>query len=598
MYEYAPLTEKRHTRLIHLQPGKWQDPLSCHITTCTLDTSPPYSALSYTWGSLGRSHMIRCDEQILSVTENLWKILRHLRHETTTGVFWIDAVCINQTDISERNTQIQLMKDIYRGAQEVVIWIGEENKDTPDGIRVLKQFPTLSSEGWPLDFETTPYIEELLRKMGLPEIESPVWKSVIDLYRRTWFTRIWVIQELSVARSAVVYCGQQSCPWSCFSLAVRCVDRIMRRNAYKRRLLFEYNRFLAMDFSRGGFQEGAKFSLLGTSSMARSSYSMDPRDKIFGLLGLASDGKDLLPNPDYSTPVAEVYQTLTKKMISKDNSLEVLGEVQDPRWTLIEELPSWAVDWSAQPRVIPFRLLRYRPNFLAAGSSKVCVGTSPIPGTLVLTGVSVDKVRECGLPLFRNQPISSHLIPGANPYSTSSIRSLGFKYIAQARWEQWESIALKLQSYPTRRSVGEAYYHTLMAGVHIPDSPHDLDFLYHGYLSNSDFLYGPHFFSCTDKPSQEPCAHWRPYASAVEAACDGRCFITTKRGYMGLASPSTKPGDLICVFSGGKTPYILRPSGAGFYRFICDCYIEGLMDGEAMDSQDGEDKGLQEFVLR
>ena len=597
-YEYAPLAAERYTRLIHLQPGKWRDPLNCYITTCTLDTVPPYSALSYTWGSSGRSRTIRCDDRTLSITANLWKALYHLRRETETRVFWIDAVCINQADISERNSQVRLMKEIYQTAQEVVVWIGEENNNTADGIKVLSQFSVIASEGKHPDFTDRYFLGEVLKETGLPDSDSPLWKAVIDLYRRTWFTRIWVIQELSVATSAIVYCGQQQFPWSYFSYAAPCVDRVIRWNYYGRKLGFEYNRFISMDFSRARFQQGIDVPLLWSLSLARSSFSMDPRDKVFGLLGLAADAKDSLPNPDYSKPVAQVYETVTKNMIINQGSLEILGEVQDPRWTLVKKLPSWTVDWSAQSRATPFRSRLVWTDFLAAGDSQVRVGTSSIPGTLVLTGINVDTVGQCGLPLLRSRPITVHLLESLNRHSLTSQISMNLNSIAQALWEQWESIALKLGSYPNRRSVSEAYHRNLTAGAHLPDSPHDLDFLYKAYLQTSDFLCGPVMFACSGEPSLETCRHWRPYATAVENACHGRCFFTTEKGYMGLAPPSTRSGDLICVLLGGKTPYVLRRDGKGFHRFIGECYIEGLMNGEAMNRLDSGESGLEEFVLR
>lgn len=567
------------------------------MTIYALDSSPPYSALSYTWGGSGRSQAIKCDDRGLPITENLSKALRSFRHATEIRTFWVDAVCINQADIPERNSQIGLMKEIYHTAQDVVIWIGEDDEDTADGINLLKQVYAAALEGKLPDFSDMFFLEKKLEQAELPKYDSSMWKAVIDLYRRAWFSRIWVVQELAVARSAVVYCGRQSLPWSYFSNSAPCVHKAVTWNYFNSKLRFEYNRFRGMDSCRDSLQQGIQPPLLDCLSMARSNFSMDPRDKVFGILGLASDAKVLLPNPDYSTPVTEMYITLTKTMITSQRSLEVLSEIEDPRWSLIDKLPSWAVDWSAQPRAIPFRLLPFWANFHAASDSEVRLGRSTIPGTLVITGMTIDTVRRCGLPLLRMRPLNSPWLRGISLVGANTLRAVSVNCIAQARWQQWERIALKLRSYPNRPSVAEAYHRTLVAGARMLDSPHDVNFLYRAYLQASDFLRGPTAFVCGAEPAEEFCTHWRQYAENVESACHGRLFFITSNGYMGLAPLSTRSGDLICIFLGGRTPFVLRPDGKNTYKFIGECYVEGRMHGEAMVTVDGDDGNFEEFVL-
>ena len=558
--------------------------------------SSPYSALSYTWGTSARSHVLECDNGVLPITQNLHNALRRLRHATETRTFWVDAVCINQADILERNAQIGLMKEIFGIAQEVIIWIGEDNQNTVDGVNLLKLLYAAALEGKLPAFSDFFLLEEKLEQAGLPKYDSPAWKCAVDLYQRSWFTRIWVVQELALAKSAVVHCGRQSVPWSYFSYSAPCILKAVIWNYLNLQLRFEYNRFIGMDWSRDRLQQGLQTTLLDCLSRARSSFSMDPRDKVFGILGLASDDKTLLPNPDYSTSVVEIYQTLTKNTIITQRSLDILSEVEDPMWTLIDKLPSWAVDWSAQTRGFPFRKLPVYTHFRAAGDSVVRLDKCTTPGTLALTGNRIDTIHRCGLPLLRLRPRDSPLLKAVNLIGAITLRTVSVRCIAQCRWQQWERLALTLNSYPHHPSASAAYLRTLIAGAPMPDSPHDLTFLYQAYLRASGFLRGSMALACSAEPNDDGvCTHWRAYADNVEAVCHGRRFFVTRKGYMGLAPVSAREGDVVCILRGGKTPYVVRAERKRGYRFVGECYVEGLMGGGGMGG--GEEEGCEEFVL-
>ncbi|KAF4631343.1 hypothetical protein G7Y89_g6796 [Cudoniella acicularis] len=97
-----------------------------------LSDNPTYAALSYTWGDIGSQRMIMINEKKLAVGENLWYFLRHRTTEDLAShqFLWIDAICINQQDVRERNHQVSLMGKIYLKASVVVIWLGRESYDS------------------------------------------------------------------------------------------------------------------------------------------------------------------------------------------------------------------------------------------------------------------------------------------------------------------------------------------------------------------------------------------------------------------------------------------------------------------------------------
>lgn len=104
-----------------------QHPLQCTMATVTTETIGSYFALSYVWGSDERSHSLTCNEQTIQITFNLWEALRGIRSNSEAMALWIDAICINQNDTAEKTDQLKLMSFIYKGAQQVLIWLGPDH---------------------------------------------------------------------------------------------------------------------------------------------------------------------------------------------------------------------------------------------------------------------------------------------------------------------------------------------------------------------------------------------------------------------------------------------------------------------------------------
>ena len=116
---------------------------------------PGYEALSYTWGDPLDTRTVMLKDQPFQVTKNLEAALRNLRHRLIHGtksndrVLWIDAICINQTDIQERNVQVRRMLDIYKSATRVVIWLGEGDQTATRQWLLSTNFQILFSHGNP-----------------------------------------------------------------------------------------------------------------------------------------------------------------------------------------------------------------------------------------------------------------------------------------------------------------------------------------------------------------------------------------------------------------------------------------------------------------
>ncbi|KAK4973388.1 hypothetical protein LTR42_005373 [Elasticomyces elasticus] len=137
IYQNSPLTGQ-HIRLLTIRPGATDDRLEFDLTLVDWRHPPTYEALSYAWGSSAERHKIRLDDRVVFVTSNLKNALFAFRYPDRPRVLWVDALCINQNSIAEKNHQIRLMDQIYSRAERVKVWLGEERE--PDDAKTEPVF--------------------------------------------------------------------------------------------------------------------------------------------------------------------------------------------------------------------------------------------------------------------------------------------------------------------------------------------------------------------------------------------------------------------------------------------------------------------------
>lgn len=157
-YDYEPLAKPRFIRLLTLLPSPSSTkPLKCRLHQVLLDElkdpepKNTYEALSYVWGAKNGTIPITCGGRKLLITPNCDSALRHLRHKLTRRVLWIDAICIDQQSVEERNCQVPLMGEIYTAAKKVIIWLGPCVAKDEDLLRLARWRPALPGQGLPAD---------------------------------------------------------------------------------------------------------------------------------------------------------------------------------------------------------------------------------------------------------------------------------------------------------------------------------------------------------------------------------------------------------------------------------------------------------------
>ncbi|UPK97210.1 hypothetical protein LCI18_008145 [Fusarium solani-melongenae] len=335
-YQYQPLdlTNGRQIRVLVLKAGRLEDPLQCELEHVNLQQGPIYEALSYTWaddkGDDSISRAIQCgyDGQFIGITTNCELALLRLRKQDVDRRLWVDAVCIDQSNILERNHQVKNMIAIFRSAIRVVVFLGEGN----------------------------PILDRLVDYMSndtggqLPQVTD-----FISLFRSRWFHRVWVLQEVAVAKSILVMYGMKQMSW---------VDLIRHGNLFLR-LMAARNLSLVLPpvISYGLRQTEAgdrrlkgRSDLLSLLQVSRNCACKDARDKVYSILGLLQEEPVLSLQADYSpsTTAGWVFLQVAAWHVDTTKTLDILSQVDG---TSALNMPSWVPDWTRKsPTALPAQL--------------------------------------------------------------------------------------------------------------------------------------------------------------------------------------------------------------------------------------------------
>ena len=281
-------------RLIEILPGSQVDTVVIRLLHTFLNAKrAKYDALSYVWGDKSDPVNIICDGHPLSITKNLHAALVQLREDGVHTPIWIDAICINQDDLDERAQQVRLMRQIYSTAATVYIWLGSASTTTAAGVELLHHAYDIK-ERFPEKMKTDDPSQ--VRALGLPGGEDPVWQPVVEIFTRAWFTRVWVIQEVTVAEKRVFLCGK-------FRIRQEAVQMVYRSHidfyALRYALMCHWPQEKGGEFQRlknviavgviaARYAQLGPYDLLSLLFLTRGFEATDRRDKIFALLGITA----------------------------------------------------------------------------------------------------------------------------------------------------------------------------------------------------------------------------------------------------------------------------------------------------------------------
>jgi hypothetical protein len=379
-------SSRRMIRLVVLLQGYFDDPIRCRLAQVCLDEEITYDALSYRWGDPNDRLPILVNGFPFQATRGLVTALRCLRRGNEDMTLWIDAICINQDNIEERNEQVFLMFDIYSRARLVRAWVGAdiESDDGPEAERVF--LPRIESEqqskksgkndgstyggnGWTVrklvdafgSQEMTDQCQITMEKSFTEPPALHAWRRLARLFRRSYWRRVWVQQEIMSASEVLVHYGCEELPLSLIYGTMKALKELCSRARadFGRRL-----EFTPMGISSASVHSGQLYirrrqfrNLKGPSqdidwellclSLQNGTQCTDPRDKIYGLIGIIDRWRNNRLTVDYNLSITEVYIQAFRSITESHSSLDIFctQPYQSPSGR--GDLPSWCPDWRA-----------------------------------------------------------------------------------------------------------------------------------------------------------------------------------------------------------------------------------------------------------
>ena len=630
--------------MLEIEPAKSPDDIiKLRITRAHLSSATLFDALSYAWGDQSIKLSILINGEPFEVGENLHAALKALRANGRNDFLWIDAICINQSDIPERNSQLSLMTQIYSLARTVICWLGEPGDDSELAISTLNECK-----------------EDLTnaRYLGFCEPSHPSWNAIEKFIRRPYWTRTWVIQENFVARQRVFMCGDKEIMGSdmftvfdalSLSLRVRelAVAGFPKRpasQAAKNVRDFDFFNQRIPSILGESRQQGAQLiELLNALLMETSKFeTTDPRDRLYGILGLMPRDIYQLVKPDYKQSIKTVFTNFALNLYEEWFGMIAqsgIGHTQSQQQqTRCPDMPSWIPTYRGQF----FNNQQFRIKKNGSESHNFNAGGNIRPQWDLVTGTLT--LRVSGI-------LKDNIVTISPPETTLGARI--------ATWSYWAATTI-CNDHPCG-NWRRAFYHTLLldqdrskvVGYEGPDrvpvhKQHGVS-LEQEYLSlmQSAFKHFPHenrahvaqrhsVDGAKQRSLRLECEYWledntsvqirdlrdgkelRPsvvmplldegsigvriplikalFPDFLDRMTEARSFIVTESGYIGLAPVGTQIGDQVALIPGCPVPLVLRREDSRF-QVLGDSYIYGLMEGQAFESTNTGFTNLEDLLL-
>lgn len=147
-YRYAELGNDSGLRVLTVE-SQVDGILQCELNEVLLADVPFYEAISYTWGVEEKDCYIRCNKKKLAITANCEAALKHSYRNLGARCIWIDAICIDQSNMDERSRHVEMMGEIYNLAKRVIIWLGLGVPESDLAIEFLSRFKEIYGKKYP-----------------------------------------------------------------------------------------------------------------------------------------------------------------------------------------------------------------------------------------------------------------------------------------------------------------------------------------------------------------------------------------------------------------------------------------------------------------
>ena len=608
-FRYSPLESGDMIRLLridhlHTNSGTLKGTLF-HFDRKRSTIDARWVAISYRWGEVRdvvpiylRSQFCGSSDATLSndylthlVPKSAFDTLQALHaNDCIAGKkVWIDAVCINQADIVEKSAQVRVMGDIYRLASSTMVYLGPSSPRTSKAIHFISKLESYfdSLQVFESTEEPVAFSFQHLFNMTSSSSGSDDWLALREFFSRPWFARTWVVQEAVLSQDLCFIWGQHALPWQSLEKFInyerqyRIGTLIQGKDSQARKGVSALQNIDNLKQNRNGFSQGWKCTISYALYCCNESVASDPRDKVYGLLGLLHDpdsGPSRQIIPDYSLEPCTIYAEVTRSYTAENDTFDLIYAAGIGRIRDTEGLPSWVPDLSRPLTIYPFASHQ--------------AGKLPVSDVLPLQFEGNDMILQTSL----LDSVKSVLSPrcfelGQNPEgereNDPSIRAYlqgAIDLMKVAHTDFWSD------------AVFESFVRTLVADIdtYLERSPKE----YMDVCESLDVIQDNAIRSPFTS-SRVTLKHDRhTFLTAVAAFISENTLCMATKNSLGIVPSLTENGDLICVCPGSRVPFLLRPTdqlsaGRKVFRLVGYGFFLCLNDGQGLKGET-----LQVVVLR
>ncbi|KAL6364486.1 hypothetical protein LRP88_01887 [Fusarium phalaenopsidis] len=635
-FTYTEIPQGGFFRLLKIYPGSADDPLVCDLFIAEIDTAPPYTALSYVWGDPTKSAEIICSDFICHIGQSLSDGLRRMRDADEDRIAWADAICINQNDNIEKGHQVDLMGVIYDKARDVLVWLGPDTTGSAEEafrcMRTInnKIYTKTDKEEFIPTKEEMPWTYLAMKPEGaseytditgnrygrrstLPSVLGTNGKDCIGkLFNLTWFSRVWILQEVGLATTATAFWGDSSIDFAEiaeFIYNTNFKDEIKYllgpENAarmegaplyalwnvwatYEKEGNWMYRNPTLRSF-HDELANNCDFDFMLVMEASRYFNATNKLDHVYAFLG---HPKAKRPETDrawlqanYSLSVEEQHRLLTVNIAQ--HSLNFLVQAHQTEESLKPgyEHPSWIPQWD---RKMP----SHADAFWEAWDA-----------TLRKAEQKPFKAQADGNKLTVSGYVIDHIDQFTRVIETADFDSPnGSGHLINVCWE----IAQQKPSPYPKEKTNEAFASTLVCyydskGDQAGDGRNRVVEQFAGYcLRANEAYYAAHL-----KPGY---GFWsldtiirvgHMFDPAFKSyGTNRRFFNTDTHGFWGLGPKAMQEGDVCVLIFGADVPFVLRPTETtGEFKVVGQCYMYKFMDGEAIKQWRNRNHPQEDFVL-
>ncbi|EPE33296.1 Heterokaryon incompatibility protein, putative [Glarea lozoyensis ATCC 20868] len=638
-YKYTPLdASKSQLRILRLHRAEeLTDPLTANLETVGLDDNTikalmyGFSALSYTWGPPVFDGLILVDGHEFPITRSLEKALRRLRYEYKDNAaleingrlwgkecwIWVDQICINQADIDERGSQVGLMRRIYKKATSVHVWLGEEEDDSSmaiDLLNILGAPPKNAPGEKTIEYPT--FTEDTVVRH---------WNALRALFKRPWWERVWVRQEVALPLMVKMWCGSKSFDLNSLAPALFMLKHISSLGYASTISHSDDETFVSLpwDFHAGTIAKMRQMTRNGSLwvgaaqllRMTRAAKATDSRDTVFSILGMANPEVYSIV-PDYRQEYKQILLLATQAAIKLEYGLEILGACQNPERK--DGLPSWIPSLQEKWKAIPFQTTGlHEMRFISRLTTTELPHVHVKDEMLALQGGLIDTISSICPFYVHNTASASSLESVFQSWKAFAHSAASRAHLSLVNFETLieGTTASQKAYYEVQRQTSQKDYDVWLVECQntvtqnwiqfmtvMLDKAQDLQPGYQAsrvkvhedgpdaYLFDSainpfghlglnprltrSYLLPPSHAMATPHPNHRVHAGLKMYGV-------GRRFCLTQRGYLALIPAEVRVGDGIALFKGATFPYVLRREGQANV-LVGEAFVYGF-SGEAWD---------------